>query len=126
MPPDRQTGRRFLFHFFKEDFCHENPFPTPAQHGTGAEYAADLPARVGFRRRFPPPYAGLLTLENNNTYPIDVPGQGTYTYTLNDDNTATLTKFTGTTADVPETVTKDRKDCCKSGYWWRHNQYLSV
>ena len=62
-----------------------------------------------FAEGTPPPYAGLLTLENNNTYPIDVPGQGTYTYTLNDDNTATLTKFTGTTADVPETVTKDRK-----------------
>ena len=55
----------------------------------------------------PPPYAGLLTLENNNTYPIDVPGQGTYTYTLNDDNTATLTKFTGTTANVPERIEKD-------------------
>ena len=55
MPPDRQTGRHFLFHFFKEDFFHENPFPTPAQHGTGAEYAADLPARFGFRRKYPPP-----------------------------------------------------------------------
>ena len=57
----------------------------------------------------PPPYESLLTLENNNTYTNDVLGEGTYTYTLNDDGTATLTKFTGTNADVPETVTKDRK-----------------
>lgn len=61
-----------------------------------------------FAESTPPPYESLLTLENNNTYPIDVPGQGTYTYTLNDDgNTATLTKFTGTTANVPERIEKD-------------------
>ena len=53
-----------------------------------------------------PPHEGLLTLENNNTYTNDVPGEGTYTYTLNADSTATLTKFTGTNADVPEKVTK--------------------
>lgn len=41
-----------------------------------------------------------------NTHKEIVSGEGTYTYTLNDDNTATLTKFTGTTADVPEKVTK--------------------
>lgn len=35
-----------------------------------------------------------------------VSGEGTYTYTLNDDNTATLTKFTGEHANVPEKVTK--------------------
>lgn len=106
MPPDRQTGRRFLFYFFKEDFFHENPLPTPAQHGTGAEYAADLPARFGFRRRYPPPHNGSQTLKNNNT--CTKPGEGTYTYTLNDDDkTATLTEFTGTDADVPKTVKKD-------------------
>ena len=42
-----------------------------------------------------------------NTYPVIVSGEGTYTYTLNDDNTATLTKFTGKHANVPETVKKD-------------------
>lgn len=34
-----------------------------------------------------------------------VSGEGTYTYTLNDDNTATLTKFTGEHANVPSSVT---------------------
>lgn len=42
-----------------------------------------------------------------NIYTYNVSGQGTYTYTLNADDTATLTKFTGTNADVPEKVTKD-------------------
>lgn len=42
-----------------------------------------------------------------NTYPVVVSGEGTYTYTLNDDKTATLTKFTGTTANVPERIEKD-------------------
>ena len=42
-----------------------------------------------------------------NIYTYNVSGEGTYTYTLNDDdNTATLTEFTGTAADVPKTVTK--------------------
>lgn len=47
-----------------------------------------------------------------NTYTDIVSGEGTYIYTLNDDNTATLTKFTGKDesteidANVPETVTK--------------------
>lgn len=105
MPPDRQTGRHFLFHFFKEDFCHENPFPTPAQHGTGAEYAADLPARFGFRRRYPPPpHVDPQKLNDTNTYTDS--NRNEYKYTLNtDDNTATLTKFTGTDADVPSSVT---------------------
>ena len=40
-----------------------------------------------------------------NTYTDIVSGEGTYIYTLNDDNTATLTKFTGTNADVPSSVT---------------------
>lgn len=113
MPPDRQTGRHFLFHFFKEDFFHENPFPTPAQHGTGAEYAADLPARFGFRRRSPLPYEGSQTLDNNNTCKAD---GNTYTYELNTvDKTATLTKFTGKDgsteidAYVPKKVTQDDK-----------------
>lgn len=44
-----------------------------------------------------------------NKHEDSVSGEGTYTYTLNDDNTATLTKFTGTTADVPEEVTKGTK-----------------
>ena len=108
MPPDRQTGRRFPFYFFKEDFFHENPFPTPAQHGTGAEYAADLPARFGFRRKYPPSYAvsnaDPQPLDPDNTY---TDGNNTYTYELNTtNNTATLTKFTGTDAYVPKTVTK--------------------
>ena len=52
-----------------------------------------------------PPPNGSQELKNNNT--CTKPGEGTYTYTLNDDgNTATLTKFTGTTADVPKEVTK--------------------
>ena len=42
---------------------------------------------------------------DDNTYTAD---GNTYTYELNTaDHTATLTKFTGTTADVPETVEKD-------------------
>lgn len=44
-----------------------------------------------------------------NIYTYNVSGQGTYTYTLNADDTATLTKFTGTNADVPEKVTKGDK-----------------
>ena len=109
MPPDRQTGRHFLFHFFKEDFFHENPFPTPAQHGTGAEYAADLPARFGFRRRYPPPpYVDPQELDTDNTYTYkdNNNNEYKYKYTLNDNGTATLTKFTGTDADVPKEVTK--------------------
>lgn len=60
-----------------------------------------------FAEGTPPPYAAsnedTQTLENNNT--CTKPGEGTYTYTLNADSTATLTKFTGTTADVPSSVT---------------------
>lgn len=44
-----------------------------------------------------------------NIYTYNVSGQGTYTYTLNADDTATLTKFTGTDANVPEEVTKGTK-----------------
>lgn len=61
-----------------------------------------------FAEGTPPPYtvsnADTQTLENNNT--CTKPGEGTYTYTLNDDHTATLTKFTGEHANVPEKVTK--------------------
>lgn len=111
MPPDRQTGRRFLFHFFKEDFFHENPLPTPAQHGTGAEYAADLPARVGFRRLYPPLYVAssedAQPLDENDTYTDRSNNENNeYKYALNADRTATLTKFTGKHANVPEKVTK--------------------
>lgn len=102
-----KPGGIFFFTFLRRIFCHENPFPTPAQHGTGAEYAADLPARFGFRRRYPPPYAisnaDAPTLDENGTC---TDGSNTYTYELNTaDKTATLTKFTGTTADVPSSVT---------------------
>lgn len=49
--------------------------------------------------------AGSQTLDNDDTY---TDGNNTYTYELNTaDNTATLTKFTGTTADVPERIEKD-------------------
>ena len=57
----------------------------------------------------PPPYtvsnADTQTLENNNT--CTKPGEGTYTYTLNADGTATLSSFTGTgtTVNVPSSVT---------------------
>lgn len=46
-----------------------------------------------------------------NTYTDIVSGEGTYIYTLNDDNTATLTEFTrtGTTVKVPKTITKGDK-----------------
>lgn len=61
-----------------------------------------------FAESTPPPYtvsnADTQTLENNNT--CTKPGEGTYTYTLNADSTATLTKFTGEHANVPEEVTK--------------------
>lgn len=64
-----------------------------------------------FAEGTPPPYtvsnADTQTLENNNT--CTKPGEGTYTYTLNADSTATLTKFTGEHANVPEEVTKDGK-----------------
>lgn len=59
-----------------------------------------------FADNTPPPHNGSQTLKNNNT--CTKPGEGTYTYTLNDDDkTATLTEFTGTDADVPKTVKKD-------------------
>lgn len=49
---------------------------------------------------------GLQELNNDDTY-TDPSNNDKYEYTLNpDDNTATLTKFTGTNADVPKTVMK--------------------
>ena len=49
--------------------------------------------------------AGSQTLKADNTYKDD--DNNEYKYALNtDDNTATLTKFTGKHADVPEKVTK--------------------
>ena len=52
--------------------------------------------------------AGLQKLNNDNTYKDN--DNNEYKYALNtDDNTATLTKFTGTTADVPKEVTQDGK-----------------
>lgn len=61
-----------------------------------------------FAEGTPPPYAvsnaDTPTLDENNTY---TDNGNTYTYSLNTaDHTATLTKFTGTNADVPEKVTK--------------------
>ena len=62
-----------------------------------------------FAEGTPPPYtvsnADTQTLENNNT--CTKPGEGTYTYTLNADGTATLSSFTGTgtTVNVPSSVT---------------------
>lgn len=62
-----------------------------------------------FAEGTPPPYAASNAdpqpLDpDDNTYTAD---GNTYTYELNTaDHTATLTKFTGTTADVPETVMK--------------------
>lgn len=48
---------------------------------------------------------GLQELNNDDTY-TDPSNNDKYEYTLNpDDNTATLTKFTGTNADVPSSVT---------------------
>lgn len=55
----------------------------------------------------PPPYAGSQTLDSNdtsNTYTDS--NNNEYHYTLNDNGTATLTKFTGKYANVPKTVTK--------------------
>ena len=46
-------------------------------------------------------------LDENNIYTD--PSYNKYVYTLNSDGTATLLKFTGTVADVPETVTKGDK-----------------
>lgn len=64
-----------------------------------------------FAEGTPPPYttsnADMPTLDENDTYKDN---GNIYTYSLNTaDNTATLTKFTGTgtTAKVPETVKKD-------------------
>lgn len=63
-----------------------------------------------FAEYTPPPYtvsnADTQTLEDDYTYTDS--SNNKYQYTLNTDGTtATLTKFTGTAADVPETVTKD-------------------
>lgn len=60
-----------------------------------------------FAEGTPPPYTDPQALNDDNddnTYK-----DNEYTYTLNSDGTATLTKFTGTVANVPETVTKDDK-----------------
>lgn len=58
-----------------------------------------------FAEGTPPPY----TISNEDTQELDddtyTDGSNTYTYELNG-NTATLTKFTGTTANVPNEVTK--------------------
>lgn len=58
-----------------------------------------------FAESTPPPYA----ISNEDTQELDddtyTDGSNTYTYELNG-NTATLTKFTGTTANVPNEVTK--------------------
>lgn len=52
--------------------------------------------------------AGSQTLKADNTYKDD--DNNEYKYALNtDDNTATLTSFTGTNADVPKEVTQDGK-----------------
>lgn len=65
-----------------------------------------------FAEGTPPPYAignedaQELGENNTHTYTDIVSGEGTYTYTLNDDHTATLTKFTGEHAHVPKEVTK--------------------
>ena len=46
---------------------------TAHQHGSGAEYAADLPARVGFRRRYPPPTQSVTqTRRSLTTTPIQM------------------------------------------------------
>ena len=55
----------------------------------------------------PPPYSDSQTLDKNdtsNTYTDS--SNNKYQYTLNTDGTATLTKFTGKHANVPEKVTK--------------------
>lgn len=61
-----------------------------------------------FAEGTPPPYA----ISNADTQELDddtyTDGSNTYTYELNG-TTATLTKFTGTTADVPKEVTKGGK-----------------
>lgn len=60
-----------------------------------------------FAEGTPPPYTGSQTLDSNdtsNTYTDS--SNNKYQYTLNTDGTATLTKFTGKHANVPEKVTK--------------------
>mgnify|MGYP004661837285 CR=1 FL=1 len=57
----------------------------------------------------PPPYAisneDAQTSGENNTYIYKDSNNNEYHYTLNDNGTATLTKFTGTDANVPSSVT---------------------
>lgn len=55
----------------------------------------------------PPPYVDPQELDTDNTY-TDPDNGNTYTYSLSG-TTATLTKFTGTAADVPERIEKDGK-----------------
>lgn len=55
-----------------------------------------------FAEGTPPPYTDPQPLNDSNTYTED---GNTYTYSLNG-TTATLKQFTGTTANVPKTVTK--------------------
>ena len=60
-----------------------------------------------FAEGTPPPYSDSQTLDKNdtsNTYTDS--SNNKYQYTLNTDGTATLTKFTGKHANVPEKVTK--------------------
>ena len=60
-----------------------------------------------FAEGTPPPYSDSQALDSNdtsNTYTDS--SNNKYQYTLNTDGTATLTKFTGKHANVPEKVTK--------------------
>lgn len=55
-----------------------------------------------FAENTPPPYE--VSQPRNNDYTYTDSSSNSYQYTLNPDGTATLTKFTGTVADVPSSV----------------------